>query len=197
VVTLPRGAAAALLAALLPACSARTAGLADARLLDLAGAEVAPLDALRSGGAKAAVFLFTSVECPISNRYAPEMTRLFDEYSPLGVAFALVFCDPAETSERVRAHVAEFALPMRALRDPRHELVRAAGATVTPEAVLVGADGAIAYRGRIDDRFVDFGETRPAPTRRDLRDAIEALLAGKPVAARETPAVGCAIAERP
>lgn len=185
---------AALAAALPAACTERPA-LARARLADLDGNAVDPLAALSE--AKAAVFVFTSVECPIANRYAPEIKRLRETYAPRGIAFALVYPNADETADSIRAHLAEYALPFDALRDPRHELVRAAGATVTPEALLVGKDGAIAYRGRIDDRYVDFGETRPEPTRRDLADAIEALLAGRPAETRETKAVGCSIAEKP
>jgi hypothetical protein len=49
------------------------------------------------------------------------------------------------------------------------------------------------YRGRIDDRYVDFGKTRPAPTNRDLERVLEAILAGKSLSSETTPAVGCFI----
>ena len=51
------------------------------------------------------------------------------------------------------------------------------------------------YRGRIDDRFVDLGLERPSPTRRDLAEAIAAVLAGKPVDQPRTQAVGCFISD--
>lgn len=185
---------AALVAALSPACSERPA-LASARLADLDGRSVEPLAALRD--AKALVYVFTSVECPIANRYAPELERLRKTFSPRGVAFALVYPNADETPETIRAHVAEYGLGFEALRDSRHDLVRAVGATVTPEAVVIGKNGALAYRGRIDDRFVDFGETRPRATRHDLADAIEAVLAGRKPETGETKAIGCFIAKRP
>jgi hypothetical protein len=53
----------------------------------------------------------------------------------------------------------------------------------------------VLYRGRIDDRVADFGKRRVEPTRRDLRLALDAILAGKPVPARRTKAVGCYIPE--
>ena len=51
------------------------------------------------------------------------------------------------------------------------------------------------YRGRIDDRYIEFGKDRPQPTVRDLERSLEAILAGKPVPVAETRAVGCILAE--
>jgi hypothetical protein len=51
------------------------------------------------------------------------------------------------------------------------------------------------YRGRIDDRYVDLGRERPQPTSHDLESALIALIAGKPVAVRETRAIGCILAD--
>ena len=81
-----------------------------------------------------------------------------------------------------------------ALRDPTHALVKFVGATVTPEAAVY-AGGRVVYRGRIDDRYVDLGVERPAPTRHDLADALTASLAGKPAPHATTQAVGCFIAD--
>jgi hypothetical protein len=81
------------------------------------------------------------------------------------------------------------------LRDPQHTLVRRTGATVTPEVAVFTADGRMAYRGRIDDSNVDFGKSAPGATKHDLEVAIEAVLAGKPVAEPVTKAVGCYIGD--
>ena len=81
-----------------------------------------------------------------------------------------------------------------AFRDPQLALVRFTGATVTPEAVVV-ADARVAYRGRIDNRYVELGRERPAATERDLFDALSAIVAGKPAPHKATPAVGCFIAD--
>ena len=64
---------------------------------------------------------------------------------------------------------------------------------MTPEAVVFDADRKIAYRGRIDDLNADLGNARSAATKHDLADAIEATLAGQPVAEPVTKAVGCYI----
>ncbi|HVQ30672.1 MAG TPA: FG-GAP-like repeat-containing protein [Vicinamibacteria bacterium] len=164
--------------------------------LDLTGTVVRPL----STAAPATVLLFVRADCPIANRYAPEIVRLRDQFSPRGVAFWLVYADPPQDAESIGAHLREYALPGPALRDPEHALVRAAGARVTPEAAVFvpGAMGPkLAYRGRIDDRYQDLGHMRASPTVHDLEDALTAVLAGQAVARSEAPAVGCSIAQNP
>jgi len=164
------------------------------RVEPLDGGALDPLVAPK--GVKAIVFLFTSTDCPISNRYAPELRRLAQVFVPQGVMFRLVYPNPAEDAAAIRAHMAAFAYAgaIDALRDPNHALVKFTGATITPEAVVY-AGGRVQYRGRIDNRFVDFGVDRPSATEHDLHDAIAAILAGKPVAHPETQAVGCYIAD--
>src|SRR6185503_1775067 len=160
----------------------------------LSGASVDPLEA--PAGTKAIVFLFTSTDCPISNRYAPEVRRLAETYGSKGVAFRLVYPNPAETASAIREHMAAFQYSgaAEAFRDPAHALVKLAGATVTPEAAVY-AGGRLVYRGRIDNRYVELGVERPAATERDLANALAAVVAGKPVAAATTQAVGCYIAD--
>jgi hypothetical protein len=85
---------------------------------------------------------------------------------------------------------------MTAAIDRDRTLAHRARASVTPEAVLIDSKGEIRYRGRIDNRYVDFGKPRRVVTTFDLRDALEAVLAGKSVAHPETTAVGCYIAPR-
>jgi hypothetical protein len=158
------------------------------------GQRVDPLDA--PAGVKAIVFLFTSTDCPIANRYAPEIHRLATTYGPKGVVFRLVYPNPAENAKGIREHMAAFSYAgaMQAYRDPKFDLVKFIGATITPEAAVVVA-GKVVYRGRIDDRYVDLGLERPAATTHDLGDALEAVMSGKPVAHPTTQAVGCYIAD--
>jgi len=147
-------------------------------------------------GTRAIVFLFTATDCPISNRFAPEVRRLATAFGPQGVLFRLVYVNPAEDATAIRDHMAAFAYAgaTRAIRDSTHALVRFVGATITPEAVVY-ADGRVVYRRRIDDRYVDLGLERPAATTHDLADALAAVVAGKPVPHPTTQAVGCFIAD--
>lgn len=139
------------------------------------------------------VVIFTRTDCPISNRYAPDVRELYERFHPRGVEFYLVYVDPRETPDAIRAHLTEYEYPCPALRDPEHALVAATGVTVTPEAVVFDTDQRITYRGRIDDLNAELGTARSAASQHDLADAIEATLAGKPVAEPVTKAVGCYI----
>ena len=179
--------------AVLLAASMRSA-LPQVGVLSVDGA---PIDALAAPpGVKAMVFLFTSTDCPISNRYAPEVRRIVAAFAQHGVAFRLVYPNPAERPSAIREHMAAFGYDgaIQALRDPKLALAKYVKATVTPEAAVI-AGGRVAYLGRIDDRYVDLGLERPAPTTHDLADALSAVLAGRPVAHPTTQAVGCFIAD--
>jgi len=161
--------------------------------LDLAGR---PVDPLQATNAKAIVLLFVSSSCPISNRYAPEFRRLHERFAARGVKFWRVYAVAVEIATVIKEHQREFNLPGDALRDPQHALVNLAGARVTPEAALFLPGGARVYRGRIDDWYTDFGKSRPEPTRRDLQEALEAVLAGNSVSNATTTAIGCHIGKR-
>ncbi len=187
-------------AGLLPGCERPAPGLdapaAAARprlaLEDLDGRPVDPL----AGDPAATVALFTRSDCPISNRYAPEVNRLAERFVPRGVAFWLVYVDPAEPPAAIRRHLAAYGYARaHAARDVRHALVRATGASVTPEAALFARDGRLVYRGRVDDRFPAYGKARAAAGRHDLERALEDTLAGRPVEVATTPAVGCLIGD--
>lgn len=148
-------------------------------------------------GLGATVLIFTATDCPISNRYAPEVKRLHERFAASGVRFVLVYANPHDRPDAIREHVAKFAYPpaMDVVRDPAHELVAFAHATTSPEAVVFDAIGHAVYRGRIDDRFASVGVDRQTATRRDLFDALTAIVEGRPVATPVTPAVGCVLAD--
>jgi AhpC/TSA family len=165
------------------------------QLQDLSGQGVNPL---ANSGQKATVFVFTRTDCPISNRYAPRLHKLYDKYAPEGVKFWLVYVDPHQGPQAIEQHMREFNYRFGALRDPQHALVKLTGAQVTPEAVVfvpMKSGIRMVYRGRIDDQYVNFGVTRPAPTTHDLEDVLEAVVEGKTVQPRTTRAVGCFISD--
>lgn len=160
---------------------------------DPSGRAVDPFAA--SEGSAAVVLLFASVDCPISNRYAPTVQRLHAEYSAKNVAFWLVYPNPSDTADAVREHVRAFGYPVRALLDPRHELVARARVLVTPEAAIFDRAGRLVYHGRIDNRYVSFGVERPAATEHDVAQTLSAVLAGRGVSKDTAPAIGCYIAD--
>ena len=156
------------------------ASLSQLRLLDLEGKSVNPL---ADQGVKAVVFIFIRHDCPISNRYAPEVRRLSASLAPEKVKFWLVYPDADTPPDSIRRHVKEYDYNCGALRDPRHELVKATGVSVTPEsAVFVfNRSGArMIYRGRIDDRYAALGKHRPAPAARESPPALSSY-AGHPI----------------
>ena len=152
---------------------------------DLDGRSVDPFD-----GAPVTVALFIDSDCPVSNRYAPELERLYVRYAPEGIRFWLVYPDPDIDAQTIREHMRAFGYTFPALMDPEHALVRRAKATVTPEAGIFLADGSLVYHGRIDNRYVDLTRRRPEATEHDVADVLDALLAEKPVKASWNPAAG-------
>ncbi len=143
---------------------------------------------------KETVLFFITNDCPISNAFAPEIARICAEYQPRGAECKLVYIDPAMTDEAARAHAAAYGHGRYArIVDRHHELVKAAGVTITPEAAVMNPAGKVLYRGRIDNSFVALGQPRRPATQRDLRDALDATLAGKPARHLETKALGCYI----
>jgi len=142
---------------------------------------------------KAVVFVFLLRDCPVSNVYSPEITRIHREYSKKGVALYLVHPDRDTDAKSALTHASEYKLTAPVVLDHGHKLTRHAEAQVTPEAAVFDAKGRLIYRGRIDDLYADFGKKRARPTRHDLRDTLDALLAGKRMTKRTTKAVGCYI----
>ena len=79
------------------------------------------------------------------------------------------------------------------LRDPENKLVKALGATITPEVFVLNGQYEVMYSGRIDNWAYELAKKRKLITAHDLQDALEAMLAGKKVIVTQTKAVGCFI----
>jgi hypothetical protein len=140
------------------------------------------------------VLLFTTSDCPVANGYAPEMARACRVSAARGVSCLLVYEDSGIAAAAARHHRTEYGLgAIAAALDADRAVAAAAGATVTPEAVVMDGRGVIRYRGRIDNTYAALGRRRIAPTTHDLSDAIDAVLAGRPVTQPATEAFGCFI----
>jgi hypothetical protein len=174
---------------LIPALLLAMASLA----VDLHGG---PVTQLAPPGTRAVILFFAASDCPICNRYIPEIKRLTSEFEPLGVQVWFVYPNPGDDAGVVRAHAAEFSIHAHTALDTEQNLTRMAHATTTPEAAVLVPDKAAwkeVYRGRIDDRYLALGTERPQATRHDLEEAIRAVLAGKIVPQPGGPPVGCSI----
>ena len=144
-------------------------------------------------GTSLTAMIFVLRECPRANEYAPEITRIASKYTPKGVRFYLVYVDSDVTSPQAERHSKDFGYSMPNLLDPHHAFTKSLAITVSPEAVLVGKDGRLLYRGRIDDRYPEPGKPLAKPVHLNFRDALESALSGNPVLVPETKAVGCII----
>lgn len=141
----------------------------------------------------AVVLLFVGYDCPISNSYTKEIVRLCKEFMPKKVAFCVVYADADISQDDARKHAKEYGFCCPAVLDPKMTLALKVGATVKPETAVLSPKGELLYLGRIDNRYVDFGKRREQVTSQELRDALVAVLAGKPVATPRSKAIGCDI----
>jgi peroxiredoxin len=161
----------------------------DFTLRDAAGRPFALRDLK---GKKAAVVVFLSFECPVSTGYAPALAELASAYRGRDVAFVGV-SSGEEPAARVERLATEYGLPFPVYRDERGAAADALGAEITPQVVLLDGDLVPRYRGRIDDRYAARLKPNAHVGRQDLREALDELLAGKPVSEPQTRAVGCTI----
>jgi len=168
-----------------------TVGDSSISIVDIEGEQQFPF---RVDEAKGTVLVFVTHDCPISNAYSPELARLRKEYRSKGFNMMLVFVDPDVTKKELRSHIKDYSLTdFTAIIDKTHRLVKATGATVTPEAVVVLPGGNIAYRGRIDNMYPALGQRRRVINEKDLRNALNAVIENKSVEIPRTQAVGCYI----
>lgn len=144
-------------------------------------------------GHRAVVLFFVATDCPIANGYVPEMNRIREAYAARGILFFAVQAEPRTTDAEVARYAREYRYTFPLLLDPHQSLVHLTGATITPQVAVVTPEAKVLYLGRIDDRAVDFGVQRPRATVPDLRQALDAVLAGKPVPHTFTKSIGCAI----
>jgi peroxiredoxin len=143
--------------------------------------------------ARAVALFFIATECPISNRYAPEINRLVAAYAAQGVVFYGVHSDPEIGAPTVSQHARDYGFDFPVLLDPAQTLASRTGVILTPTAVILSPAGELLYRGRIDNRYLDFGKYRDAGVKPDLRLALDDVVAGKPVAEPITKPIGCAL----
>jgi len=168
-----------------PAPPAIGATIEDFSLPDVDGTE----RSLKSlAGKKGTVLLFIAVQCPVSNAYNERMEKLAQDYKAKGVAVIGINSNVKEDAAAVKAHAAENKLSFAILKDPGNKIADKLGASVTPEAYFMDANNKLLYHGRIDNsRNADQIETS------DLRNALDAALAGKTIEKTEAKAFGCTI----
>jgi len=169
----------------IPAAPAIGATIEDFTLPDASGQE----QSLKSlAGKKGTVLLFIAVQCPVSNAYNERMEKLALDYKAKGIAVIGINSNVKEDGAAVKSHAEANKLTFPILKDPGNKIADRLGATVTPEAYFLDAGNKLVYHGRIDNsRNGDQIEST------DLRNALDASLAGKPIEKTEAKAFGCTI----
>jgi peroxiredoxin len=159
--------------------------VADFKLSDTDGATHS-LSTLK--GKNGTVLIFVSTKCPISNGYNERMEKLAQDYKARGVNVIGINANARETADDIKAHATENKLTFMILKDKGNKVADQLGAGITPEVYFLDASNKLVYHGRIDNH-----KNPEMVSASDLRDAIDATLAGKPVAKAEAAAFGCSI----
>jgi peroxiredoxin len=139
-------------------------------------------------GKNGTVVIFVATQCPVSNDYNARMEKLAQDYKVRGIALVGINANVTESADAVKAHASENKLTFPILKDPGNKIADRFGATKTPEAYFLDASNKLVYHGRIDNSRDASGVNAS-----ELRDAMEAILAGKPVAKTTAMAFGCSI----
>src|SRR5262245_6543632 len=137
------------------------------------------------GDKKAFVFVFVETGCPIAAKYLPALQRLDRDYRDKGVQFVAVNSGPNDTVVAAAAMAVEHGVEFPVVKDSNCRVADALGVSRTPEVAVLDGRRRLCYRGRIDDQYRTGGQ-RAEPTRRDLAEALDAILTGKPVAVATT-----------
>ena len=142
--------------------------------------ETHTLDSVK--GAKATIILFSCNHCPYVMKAEDELIAIFEKYRPLGVGMAAINANnsdayPEDSFENMVVRAAEKKFPFFYLRDAAQLAAKAYGATHTPQLFVFDRDLKLAYTGSVDG----------------LRDALDDLVASRPVRTPETHAIGCTI----
>ncbi len=139
------------------------------------------------------VVVFINGDCPIARSYVPELNRLHEKWNEKTETVSLhaVWGNPFSTHAELRKFVEDYSIKFPIVFDPLAQLAHALKPTHVPETFLLNAQGKIAYRGRIDERWAAPGVKRAVVKSRDLETAVETLLLNPAARIASTSAVGC------
>ena len=137
---------------------------------------------------KAIVIIFVATRCPVSNAYNTRMEKLFEDYKDKDVAFLGINSNKSESVAEIKEHAKEKNLNFTILKDEGIVIADMFEASHTPEAYILNKDLSILYHGRIDN-----SQRESEITSKDLRKALNEILAGKEVSNPQTKAFGCSI----
>jgi len=166
--------------------------LPAAEALSLPGTDGKTHTPLVAGEKKAVVLFFVSPFCSTTRPFMPEINAIAVDYADRAAVY-LVHSDSEITVEVAFQHADMSQVKATVLVDKDQALARLVKATVTPEAIVLSPTGETLYKGRINDLYLGPTKRQRAATTKDLRDALDAILSGKPVPAPQAEAQGCKI----
>src|SRR6266542_1180397 len=138
---------------------------------------------------KAVVVMFIATKCPYSNAYNDRMRDLAAAYGKQGILFAGINSNKTEPAEEVIAHAKQHGFAFPIMKDAGNKVADLYDARHTPEIFVVDPEGKLRYHGRIDENY----ENPSKVASPDLKNALDAMLAGRQIAKVETKAFGCSI----
>lgn len=144
------------------------------------------LDSLK--GKNGVVLIFVATNCPVSNAYNERMEKLSQDFKARGINVVGINSNATESASDVKDHAGKNKLNFTILKDDGNKVADTLGAMRTPEAFYLDASNKLLYHGRIDNSR-DVTQVNTS----ELRDAMEATLAGKPVPKSTANAFGCSI----
>jgi peroxiredoxin len=143
----------------------------------------------------ATVVMFICNHCPYVKHVDDQLVALANDYQPKGVSIIAISSNdaenyPADGPDKMKAEAEKLGYSFPYLYDESQEVARPYGAACTPDFFVFDGELKLAYRGQLDD-------SRPANnlpvTGKDLRAALDAMLAGQAPAAEQKPSMGCSI----
>ena len=146
-------------------------------------------------GPKGMLAMFICRHCPFVMHVQDELSKLGRDYATSGVGIVAIGANdelthPEDSPANLAAMAKELGFTFPYLFDGSQDVARAYDAQCTPDFFLYDSQGALAYRGQLDDSRP--GNGQPV-TGKDLRAALDALIAGRPVPADQRPSIGCNI----
>jgi peroxiredoxin len=146
---------------------------------------------------KLVVVAFVGTECPQARLYASRLVELAEAFKPRGVAFIAVDANQQDSATELAHYAQTHKIEFPLLKDAGNVIADQMGAVRTPEVFLLDADRVVRYWGRVDDQYGFQGAgvayQLDKPRRRDLAEAVEEVLAGKPVSVAVANSQGCHI----
>lgn len=165
----------------------------DFNLIDTVSDKMIALNDVK--GEIATVVMFICNHCPFVKHVNEQLVKLANDYMNKGIGFAAISSNdvknfPQDSPELMKKNAEDLGYPFPYLYDETQEIAKAYDAACTPDFYIFDRDLKLVYRGQLDDSRP--GNDKPV-TGRDIRNALDAILAGKEVDPNQIPSMGCNI----